>query len=144
MEGVVNFYHEGKSWGFILGQDGESYFCHGSNILRTSARTLTAGNHVSFDLQPVAGKKPQAINIFVLDGGEPAGPEQLEPATIIWWALGRGFGKAITRHDRIEVFVHARRLPEHLQQAGLVTGQQVELTFMETSKGPEALKVVIP
>ena len=47
MKGTIAFYNSKKRWGFIDGEDGESYFLHHSNIIDKNI-PLSEGFEVEF------------------------------------------------------------------------------------------------
>ena len=65
MIGKVKFYHRIKGWGFIVGEDGEEFFCHHSGISGNQAyKYLNDGEEVEFEAEPSRnGKLRLAVNI---------------------------------------------------------------------------------
>jgi len=53
MKGSVKFFSESKHFGFILGEDGQEYFVHGSGIL--PGNSITKEDQVEFETE--AGDK---------------------------------------------------------------------------------------
>jgi len=63
MQGIVKNWSE-RGYGFIVGQDGQSYFCHWSSILKDGFKSLEKDQVVEFI--PEAGDKgPRAVDVSV-------------------------------------------------------------------------------
>lgn len=65
MRGTVKWFDDAKGFGFIQADDpdvGDDVFVHQSSIVMTGRRTLTEGQHVTFDLTQ-GPKGLQARNI---------------------------------------------------------------------------------
>lgn len=61
--GTVKWFNESKGFGFITPDDGgKDVFAHFSAIAAEGFRTLTEGQHVTFDVED-GPKGPQATNI---------------------------------------------------------------------------------
>lgn len=50
MKGNVKWFDPRKGFGFIVGEDGNDYFVHFSNILADGFRTLRADTEVEFEV----------------------------------------------------------------------------------------------
>jgi CspA family cold shock protein len=60
VEGTVKFFSEGKSFGFIAGDDGQEYFVHRSGL--EEGVTITEGDRVSFEVvQGDRGPKAEKV-----------------------------------------------------------------------------------
>lgn len=58
-----------NGYGFIVANDGETYFCHWSNILKDGFKALEVDDMVEFN--PEAGAKGLvAINVSVIEAAE--------------------------------------------------------------------------
>ena len=70
-----------KSYGFILGNDGENYFFHRSSIINCSINTLQEGDAVEFDLDPNPKdhKRLAAINVRKRAASSPSGHQYANP-----------------------------------------------------------------
>jgi CspA family cold shock protein len=66
MEGKVRRFNAERGYGFITGEDNQTYFVHQSKILMAGYRTLENGQLVSFDPEET-DRGPQAINVTPLD-----------------------------------------------------------------------------
>ena len=60
MEGTVKFYVEAKGYGFIIGEDGNEYFIHVSNI--KNRETLAKDQTVNFEARE-SDKGKQAFDV---------------------------------------------------------------------------------
>ncbi len=49
MQGTVTMFKPERGYGFILGEDGESYFVHHTSILMPGFRYLKSGQTVTFE-----------------------------------------------------------------------------------------------
>lgn len=49
MVGTVKFFNEERGFGFLIGDDGNDYFCHYSNIQMEGHRILFEGQSVQFE-----------------------------------------------------------------------------------------------
>jgi cold shock protein len=64
-QGVVKWYNEEKGYGFITRERGADVFVHHASIIAEGFKTLSEGDHVSFDV--VEGPKGlQAKNVVKL------------------------------------------------------------------------------
>lgn len=64
MLGFVKIWHLDRGFGFLIGQDGGSYFCHVTG-LRSPLRELRADQEVSFEAEMTA-RGPRAVDVSVL------------------------------------------------------------------------------
>ena len=61
--GIVKWFNNAKGYGFIVPDDGgDDLFAHFSAVTMDGYKTLSAGDHVQFDVT-VGDKGPQATNI---------------------------------------------------------------------------------
>ena len=63
MTGKTKWFSPKKGYGFILGDDGNDYFVHYSQIKSDGFRTLTTDQPVIFDLGEGRDGKQQAMNV---------------------------------------------------------------------------------
>lgn len=63
--GKVRSFNQSKGYGFIIGDDGESYFIHYSNIIGDGFKTLDKDQEVEFEIQQ-GPKGAQAIEVEVI------------------------------------------------------------------------------
>ena len=64
MEGYVKWFDDRVGYGFILGEDGQDYFVHQSEIEMEGNGTLRQGQQVEFEfLSQAEGKAPLAKNV---------------------------------------------------------------------------------
>ena len=61
-EGVVKWFSEKKGFGFIEQEDGQDVFVHFSSIEMPGFKTLSEGEHVSFDMED-SDRGPVAKNV---------------------------------------------------------------------------------
>lgn len=61
-EGTVKWFDEKKGYGFIQREDGGDLFVHHSSIEMPGFKTLTEGDHVSFEVEETE-RGPQAKNV---------------------------------------------------------------------------------
>lgn len=61
MKGIVTKWIPNKSCGFIIGEDGNAYFTHKSEV--TNAKDLHLGNFVRFDSKNDGGATLRAVNV---------------------------------------------------------------------------------
>ena len=65
--GTIKWFNNSKGYGFIGRNDGgPDVFTHYSAIQSSGFKTLKEGDHVSFDIIPGAGGRPQADNVIPL------------------------------------------------------------------------------
>ena len=63
-EGIVKFFNQNKSYGFVAGDDGKDYFVHSSGI--APGIYLKEGDKVSFEV--VDGERgPKADKVEIID-----------------------------------------------------------------------------
>ena len=73
MTGTVDWYNSERNFGFIDGNDGESYFVHLNEILswpkNRGYKHLRSGDRVSFQAGPARKEKdrPQALGVVVVE-----------------------------------------------------------------------------
>ncbi|HZG87302.1 cold shock domain-containing protein [Paenibacillus sp.] len=68
VRGKVKFFDDTKGWGFISGDNGDSYFVHHRDICVDGWRTLSEGQLVEFDVETTdRGRK--AANVYVIVEG---------------------------------------------------------------------------
>lgn len=60
--GTVKWFDTKKGYGFIVGEDGNDYFVHFTDIIGVGYRVLTEGQTVTFDVA-TEGKGQKAINV---------------------------------------------------------------------------------
>jgi CspA family cold shock protein len=60
--GTVKWFNERKGYGFIEREDGPDVFVHFSGIKENGFRTLSEGDHVTFDVEE-GQKGPAAVNV---------------------------------------------------------------------------------
>ena len=72
MKGTVDWYSSERNFGFINGEDGESYFVH-LNEIKSYPKTrghrhLRSGDRVCFEVGEPTGenKRPQALDVTVI------------------------------------------------------------------------------
>jgi cold shock CspA family protein len=65
MYGTITFYNNQRGFGFLTTADGEQYFFHISNFIKTEGEVPVLEGRVRFDVGPAVaiGKKPQALNV---------------------------------------------------------------------------------
>jgi cold shock CspA family protein len=87
-KGSVKFFCE-KGFGFINGEDGQSYFVHFSGIKKEGFKSLQDGEEVEFEVEsdPKSGK-PRAVNVTGPGGAPPIGAPRQENK-----GKGKGKGK---------------------------------------------------
>lgn len=61
-EGVVKWFSEKKGYGFIEQENGQDVFVHFSSIEMPGFKTLSEGEHVSFDMEE-SDRGPVAKNV---------------------------------------------------------------------------------
>jgi CspA family cold shock protein len=66
MTGTVRRFNAERGFGFITGEDEQTYFVHQTKILMSGYRTLEIGQKVTFDPDET-DRGPQAINVTPLD-----------------------------------------------------------------------------
>lgn len=62
-QGTVKWFNEAKGYGFISDTEGVDYFFHASAIQRDGAKTLQAGERVSFEVVRGGKGRPHAANV---------------------------------------------------------------------------------
>ena len=67
MTGTVKFYNGERGYEFIKPDDGgRDVFVHVTAVERAGLRSLTEGQHISFDVElDKKGKGPKAVNLVV-------------------------------------------------------------------------------
>merc|ERR1712224_863663 len=87
-KGTVKFFCE-KGFGFINGEDGQSYFVHFSGINKDGFKSLLDGEEVEFEVEsdPKSGK-PRAVNVTGPGGAPPKGAPRSDNK-----GKGKGKGK---------------------------------------------------
>jgi len=63
--GIVKWFDEKKSYGFIEQEDGTDVFVHHSGINAVGFKTLNEGEQVRFDIEQ-GQKGPAAVNVTVV------------------------------------------------------------------------------
>lgn len=74
MIGTIKFVNRSRVWGFILGEDGNDYFWHYSDLNGKQSRTrFLKGAKVSFDIDATDGdtREPHAKNVTELEKPTP-------------------------------------------------------------------------
>ncbi|MDY6880219.1 MAG: cold shock domain-containing protein [Desulfatiglans sp.] len=61
-DGIVKWFSEKKGYGFIEQEDGPDIFVHFSSINAPGFKTLSEGEHVSFDIEE-SDRGPVAKNV---------------------------------------------------------------------------------
>ena len=67
-QGTVKWFNEQKGFGFITNEaSGEDVFVHFSSILSNGFKSLSEGQHVSFDTErdPKNSRRMRAVNVTV-------------------------------------------------------------------------------
>ena len=67
MTGTVKFFNEVRGYGFIKPDDGGSdVFVHITAVERAGLKDLTAGQRITFDIEPdKKGKGPKAVKLVI-------------------------------------------------------------------------------
>jgi CspA family cold shock protein len=67
MGGTVKFFNGERGYGFIKPDDGgRDVFVHITALERAGLKSLTEGQHISFDVEPdKKGKGPKAVNLVI-------------------------------------------------------------------------------
>ena len=67
MGGTVKFFNGERGYGFIKPDDGgRDVFVHITAVERAGLKSLTEGQHISFDVDPdKKGKGPKAVNLVI-------------------------------------------------------------------------------
>jgi cold shock protein len=67
MGGTVKFFNGERGYGFIKPDDGgRDVFVHITAVERAGLKSLTEGQHISFDVEPdKKGKGPKAVNLVI-------------------------------------------------------------------------------
>eukprot|EP00451_Oxyrrhis_marina_P009424 CAMPEP_0204310938 /NCGR_PEP_ID=MMETSP0469-20131031/2033_1 /ASSEMBLY_ACC=CAM_ASM_000384 /TAXON_ID=2969 /ORGANISM="Oxyrrhis marina" /LENGTH=157 /DNA_ID=CAMNT_0051290799 /DNA_START=38 /DNA_END=508 /DNA_ORIENTATION=+ len=105
--GTVKSWNEGRGFGFIDAEDGESLFCHFSGL--SGCEGLREGDTVEFEKQ--YDEKKQKFNAVNVTGGtgslapSPAAGAGGEEGKVSKWNEERGFG-FIADTTGAEIFVH--------------------------------------
>jgi CspA family cold shock protein len=66
MTGTVKRFNPERGYGFIVGEDNETYFVHQTRILMSGFRSLENGQSVSFDPE-ITERGLQAFNVMTLE-----------------------------------------------------------------------------
>ena len=65
VNGVVKWFNDSKGFGFIEQEDGADIFVHFTAINSTGFKSLSEGDHVTFEVEEGA-KGPAATNVSVV------------------------------------------------------------------------------
>jgi CspA family cold shock protein len=63
--GIVKWFNDRKGFGFIEQQDGPDVFVHHSGIISNGFKSLSEGDHVTFEIEQ-GQKGPAAVNVKVV------------------------------------------------------------------------------
>ena len=81
MKGVVKFYNDKRSYGFITGEDDKDVFVHRTGLEKQGLRTMTIaeGDNVEYEVKE-SDRGPLAINVKKIEDQEtePAKDEETE------------------------------------------------------------------
>ena len=64
-EGIVNWFHDAKGFGFIEQEEGDDVFVHHSAINASGFKSLSEGDRVTYDVEQ-GQKGLAAVNVTVI------------------------------------------------------------------------------
>ena len=138
MIGKIKWYNARKKYGFIEGEDGNSYFIHESNIVEGRSYVgLDPDDAVVFTIGNGRNGK-QAENVSLYDQGMPIS-EGVQEGKVKWYDMRKRYGFIESNDDNHSYFVHVSCINDGRSYIGLEKGDSVEFDATQGNKGLQAV-----
>jgi len=140
----VKWFNVEKGFGFVTPFDGQpEAFLHASVLSRGGVPQLAEGAELMCEITN-GPKGPQVLRVAELVAVPAASPEVEPdmPGTVKWYQADKGFGFVTVEDGGRDIFLHKSAL-KRSNLDGVLPGQRVRMSVLETAKGREVRVLVV-